>query len=96
MAVSASPARSADGIAGHVVEIDAKAKCLALDWDNDTRKKACWTETTRFADQDSGEKRSAADVRAGSYLRITGQEAKDAFQATKILIWEAASNPPGK
>ena len=37
------------GIAGDVTKVDAKAKCVYIGWNNNTERKACWTDSTKFS-----------------------------------------------
>ena len=90
--VGALPAR-AENLSAEVVEVDREASCLLIDWNDDTRKKVCWSPKTVFSELDSGDARTAADLRPGSYLRIEGEEDGEVFRATEIVIWEAASQP---
>jgi hypothetical protein len=80
----------AEGISAEVVSVEREARCLLIDWNNDTRKKVCWSADTTFSELDSGEPRSESDLREGLYLRIDGEDG-EIFRATEILIWDAAS-----
>lgn len=86
----------AEGYAAHVIRIDAKAQCLAVEWDNDTERKVCWTEKTKFSDLDTGKSAKATDVRVGSYLRMEGEQKGDTYWPSEIVIWEGASRPPSR
>ena len=83
----------ADGIAAHVTKVDGKARCVSLEWDNDTERRACWTDATKITVLDTGKSATAADIRKGSYLRLEGDEKDGAFRATAIEIWIEASRP---
>ncbi len=80
----------AESLSAEVVSVELEARCLLIDWNNDTRKKVCWTAETPFSELDSGEPRSESDLREGIYLRIEGEDG-EIFRATEILVWEAAS-----
>lgn len=90
----AGAAAHAGGYAAHVVSLDPQAHCLAVEWDNDTERKVCWTEKTTFSDQDTGKSRKAADLRVGSFLRMQGEQKGDTYWASEIVIWESVSRPP--
>jgi hypothetical protein len=90
--MGAAPA-GAEGHAAHVASVDFKARCLAIEWNNDTEKTVCWTDTTRFSVLETKRPARATDVRKGSYLRIEGEERDGTFRASEIVIWEEASRP---
>lgn len=94
MAALAGAGAHAEGYAAHVVSLDRKASCLAVEWDNDTERKVCWTEKTKFSDLDTGKAKKAADVRVGSFLRMQGEQRGDTYWASEIVIWESVSRPP--
>lgn len=52
----------AEGIAGHVASVDQKAKCLTLEWNNDTEKTVCWKDTTKFSVLETGKPAKASVV----------------------------------
>jgi hypothetical protein len=83
----------AEGIAAEVASVDQKARCLSIDWNNNTQKKVCWNDKTKFSVLETGKAAKASDVRKGSYLRIEGEEKDGAFRASEIVIWEEASRP---
>jgi hypothetical protein len=91
--VTACALVAAEGISAHVVTIDHQKQCLTVEWDNDTEKRVCWNDKTKFSDLDSGRAARATDVRKGSYLRMEGTEKAGVYWATEIAIWEAASRP---
>ncbi len=94
---------SAAGLAAHVTKVDHKAKCVSLEWNNDTERVVCWKETTKFSVLTSGKAAKPTDLRKGSYLRIEGEETapwqekpwgkEGKFTATAIVIWEEQSHP---
>ncbi|MDX1997680.1 MAG: hypothetical protein SF066_08155 [Thermoanaerobaculia bacterium] len=84
----------AEGYAAHVTTLDPKASCLAVEWDNGTERKVCWTEKTKFAVLETGKAAKATDVRVGSFLRMEGDQRGDTYWASEIVIWEAVSRPP--
>jgi hypothetical protein len=89
-------AGAAEDITAYVVEIDSKAKCLELDWNNDTRKRVCWSAETKFSLLETGKAANATAVRVGSYLRIVGDEQDGTLRAKEIEIWESAAKPESK
>jgi hypothetical protein len=95
LVVLSGGAKAAD-VSAHALEVDQKAKCLALDWDNDTKKRVCWSAQTKFSVLETKEVAKPADVRVGSYLRIKGEEKDGTLWAAEIVIWKAASNPEPK
>ena len=91
------------GLAGHVIRVDHKAKCVSLEWNNETERAVCWKDTTKFSVLTTGKAAKASDLRKGSFLRIEGEETEPwqempwgregKFTATKIVIWEEQSRP---
>ena len=91
------------GIAGDVTKVDAKAKCVYIGWNNNTERKACWTDSTKFSVLETKKPAKPTDIRVGTYLRMEGKEVapfkeepwgkEGQFIASEMVIWEAQSKP---
>ena len=92
---ASSLASAIEGISAHVTQIDQEKKCLSVEWNNDTEKKVCWNDKTKFSVLDTGKRAQASDLRVGHYLRMEGEDRGDTYWATEIEIWEEASKPAG-
>lgn len=87
---------ASEGIDGEVLRVDLKKQCLWLDWDNGTEKTVGWTAKSKFSVLETGKPAKPADLRKGSYVRMQGTHKDGTYWAEEIVIWEAASKPPGK
>lgn len=102
LALASSVAAGA-GMASNVTKIDAKAKCVYVEWNNNTERKACWTDATKFSVLETKKAAKPSDIRVGTHLRMEGKEVapfKDEpwgkegqFIASEMVIWEAQSKP---
>jgi hypothetical protein len=84
-----------EDITAYVLEIDRPARCLDVDWDNDTRKRVCWSETTKFTVLERDAAATSDEIRVGSYLHVVGDRRDGVLRATSIEIWESAAKPEG-
>jgi hypothetical protein len=86
-------ATAEEDITAHVLTIDRPARCLEIDWHNDTRKEVCWTDATRFTVLETEQEATADEIRVGSYLHVRGEERDGVLHAASIEIWESAARP---
>ena len=95
---------AADGVASNVTKVDAAAKCVHVEWNNNTERKVCWTDKTKFSVLETKKAAKASDIRVGTHLRIEGKEVapfkeevwgkEGQLIASDIVIWEAQFKPP--
>ena len=101
--VLGSGVAAADGVASNVTKVDAAAKCVHVEWNNNTERKACWTDSTKFSVLETKKAAKPTDIRVGTYLRMEGKEVapfkeepwgkEGQFIASEMVIWEAQSKP---
>ena len=91
------------GIASNVTKVDAAAKCVHVEWNNNTQRKVCWTDKTKFSVLETKKAAKPGDIRVGTHLRIEGTEVapfkeeiwgkEGQLIASEMVIWEAQSKP---
>ncbi|MEO7548734.1 MAG: hypothetical protein ABIT82_09950 [Ramlibacter sp.] len=99
----ASGVAAGAGMAASVTRVDAKARCVFVEWNNSTERKACWTDSTKFSVLETKKAARSSDIRVGTYLRMEGKEVapfreelwgkEGQFIASEMVIWEAQSKP---
>lgn len=94
---------AADGLSSNVTRVDAAAKCVYVEWNNNTQRKVCWTDRTKFSVLETNRAAKPGDIRVGTHLRIKGKEVapfkeelwgkEGQLIASEMVIWEAQSKP---
>ena len=91
------------GLASNVTRVDAAAKCVYVEWNNNSQRKVCWTDKTKFSVLETKKAAKPGDIRVGTHLRIEGTEVapfkeepwgkEGQLIASEMVIWEAQSKP---